>query len=261
MRVLILSAALLACASAAPSGAVIGHLPIAALPTVNPGDLQGALIDAKVQTEDYLRSIAEKQREAVEQVVDQNEKVVEAVDQAKERSLEAFWANEDKKWQALDAVQTAQAQIDGQIASSSDAVAKSLVVPTVQVTSPVVAPVPTYFYTPGFVAPGLKIAAAIPEAPKEEPKAEKPEETKTDSVQVESANVKTADAAKPETQPKYVVGQSQLLSTYPVVPTLKLVPQVQPWGSVAFVQPGLKTLSPVPYAGHVFGPTVIKTVW
>lgn len=198
-------------------------------------------------------------------MVDHNEKVVEATDQAKERSLEAFWENEDKKWQALDAAQTAQAQIDGQLASSSDAVAKSLVVPTVQV-SPVVAPVHNYVYTPGFVAPGLKIAAPVavpkePEAPKEETKAEKVEEQKTDSVQVESASVKTADAPKLETETKYVVGQSQLLSTFPAVPTLKFLPQVQPWGSVAFVQPGLRTVATIPYPGHVLAPTVYKTVW
>ncbi|XP_028173270.1 pupal cuticle protein PCP52-like [Ostrinia furnacalis] len=266
MRVLILSAALLACATAAPSGSLIAPIspiaPVVAVPAVNSGDLQAALIDAKVQTEDYLRSIADKNREVVEEVVvDHNEKVIEANDQAKERSLEAFWANEDKKWQALNAAQTAQAQLDGELARDSDAAAKFAAA-----VSAVAQPVSPLFYTQGFVTPNLKVA----EAPKEENKAEKVEEAKSDSVQVESANVKTAEASaespkpepvKIETPTKYIVGQTPLLSTYPIVPTLKFVPQIQPWGSVAYVQPALNTVAAVPYPGQVLAPTVLKTVW
>lgn len=195
-------------------------------------------------------------------MVDTNEKVIEANDQVQEKAVETFWADQEKKWQEYDAVQTAQAQLEGKIASESEAVAKSVVVPAVAPVVPAVAPVVPYspYVVPGVIAPVAKTTIEIPEAPKpeekkaEEPKAEeKPEEPKSDSVQVESAAVKTAEAEKvPET--KYVVGQTPLLATFPLSP-LKFAPQ--PWAPV--VAPGIQTI--VPYGAHVIAPTVLKTVW
>lgn len=188
--------------------------------------------------------------------------MIEATDQVKEKAIENFWADQEKKWQALEAVQTAQAQLEGSIASNSDAVAKSLVVPAV---APVVAPYSSYIYAPGIVAPGIiapglkAFPVQIPEAPKpeekkpEEPKPEeKPEEEKSDSVQIESANVKTGEAEKEALDTKYIVGQTPLVTSFPLT-SLKLA---QPWGPVVSTgfAPGL-------FGTPVFAPTLLKTVW
>ncbi|KAL4712241.1 hypothetical protein ACJJTC_011102 [Scirpophaga incertulas] len=276
MRVLILFVAIFACAAGAPSAPLLTPIaPVAAIPlptaAVNSGDLQAAIIDAKVQTEDLIRAAADHTRENAEQAIaETNEKVIEANDLARERSLEAFWASEEKKWQALDAVKTAEAQLDGQLASTSDTAAKSLVAaPIVAPIGPVVAPIPQYFYTPGIVAPTVKIAAqslipipepSKPQEQKEELKAETPEDQKNDAIKIESADFKAAEA-KPENisgESKYVVANAPIIAPIPLS-NLKIA---SPWltSPVALVQPGLNTVA-VPYAGHVLTPTVIKTVW
>ncbi|CAG9794477.1 unnamed protein product [Diatraea saccharalis] len=294
MRVLILSAALFACATGAPSGALVAPLSVVApaipVASVNSGDLQGALIDAKVKAEDLVRAAVDQNREAAEQAVEStNDKVMENNDLAKERSLEAFWAGEEKKWQALDALKTAEAQIDGQIASTSDITAKSLVAPAVIApvvppaapivapVAPVVAPVSPYFYTSQVIAPGIKTIstsfvqiqseAKKAEEKKEEFKAEKPEEAKADSVQIESADVKTAEAqpeAKPEEkleaakeESKYIIGQTPLAITPFAFSALKVA---SPWVSapIGLVQSDLRTVA---LPGQLYAPTVIKTVW
>ncbi|RVE44987.1 hypothetical protein evm_010351 [Chilo suppressalis] len=289
MRVLILSAAIFACASCAPSGLVAAPLaavapavavaPAIPLAPVNSGDLQAALIDSKVQTEDFLRAVADKNREVVEQVVEvNNDKVNENNDLVKERSLEAFWAEEEKKWQALDALKTAEAQIDGQIASASDKTAKSLVAPAVVAPiSPVVAPISPYFYSTQVLTPGLNSVSTSfvqisgsPEAAKLEEKkeevksAEKPEEIKNDSVQIESADSKAAEvksdvkSEEVKEEGKYVVGQTPLVTPLALT-TLKVA---SPWVSapIGLIQNDLRLA--VPYAaGQLYAPAVIKTVW
>ncbi|XP_041988592.1 cuticle protein 65-like [Aricia agestis] len=141
MRFLIVAAAVLACAAAAPSGALLagpyGHglglagplglahgglavahaAPLAvahapALPTIPPGDLQGAAIDAHVEATDHARASVDAAREYH--------------DQASELQGQAINAAEDHAWQSVDAAQTAQAQVDGAAAGVAPVVARQL---------------------------------------------------------------------------------------------------------------------------------------
>ncbi|XP_061726650.1 cuticle protein 38-like [Cydia pomonella] len=148
MRFLIV-AAVLACANAAPSGllaapyghGLIGHgaplayghagplavahaaplavahaAPLAvahaAAPTISPGDIQGAAIDAHVEAADHVRAAVDATRELH--------------DQAAELHGQAVNAAEDHSWQAVDAVQTHQAQVDGATAGVAPILAKQL---------------------------------------------------------------------------------------------------------------------------------------
>ncbi|XP_046975098.1 larval cuticle protein F1-like [Vanessa cardui] len=145
MRVLIVAAAVLACAAAAPSGALLAHgspyahgllghgaplavahgaayglahaAPLAvahapAVPTIPPGDIQGAAIDAHVDATDHARAAVDAAREYH--------------DQASELQGQAINAAEDHAWQAVDAAQTAQAQVDGAAAGVAPNVARQL---------------------------------------------------------------------------------------------------------------------------------------
>ncbi|CAB3262055.1 unnamed protein product [Arctia plantaginis] len=131
MRVLIV-AAVLACAAAAPSGLLaapyghglaghgglalahgaslaVGHAAIAhagpALPTISPGDIAGAAIDAHVEAHDHVRA---------------------SVDAARELQGRAVNAAEDHSWQAIDAVKTQEAQLDGAAAGVAPVLAKQI---------------------------------------------------------------------------------------------------------------------------------------
>ncbi|XP_053621625.1 pupal cuticle protein PCP52-like [Plodia interpunctella] len=211
MRFLILTS-VLACAAAAPSGALVGSLPVPAVatiaavktvpvnpiipaipivktiptltaipvaaPTISPGDIQAAAINAKVEVEDYLRAAADKNREATEQALkDQADKIVEASNLASEKNQDAFWEVEDKKWQALTALQTAQAKLDGIVASNADLLGKAVIAPTAAVITQNAAVAP-FVYSP---------VAIKTEEKKEENKDYKAEDIKEDSVQIESA--------------------------------------------------------------------------
>ncbi|XP_047541639.1 larval cuticle protein F1-like [Vanessa atalanta] len=145
MRVLIVAAAVLACAAAAPSGALLAHgspyahgllghgaplavahgaayglahaAPLAvahapAVPTIPPGDIHGAAIDAHVDATDHARAAVDAAREYH--------------DQASELQGQAINAAEDHAWQAVDAAQTAQAQVDGAAAGVAPNVARQL---------------------------------------------------------------------------------------------------------------------------------------
>ncbi|CAH0599885.1 unnamed protein product [Chrysodeixis includens] len=138
MRVLIV-AAVLACACAAPSGllaapyghGLIGHAGLAvahaapyaaiaplavaapALPTISPGDVAGAAIDAHVEASDHVRAASDAAREYH--------------DQAAELQGRAINAAEDHSWQAVNAIQTAEAQLDGAAAGVAPTLAKQLV--------------------------------------------------------------------------------------------------------------------------------------
>ncbi|XP_063835672.1 larval/pupal cuticle protein H1C-like [Ostrinia nubilalis] len=144
MRFLIVAAAVLACAAAAPSGALLAgpyahgyaaplalaHAPVAvahaapALPTISPGDIHAAAIDAHVDASDHARA---------------------AVDAAREIQGQAINAAEDHSWQALDAVKTQQAALDGAAAGVSPILAKQIAghaayaAPVVAHAAPVVA--------------------------------------------------------------------------------------------------------------------------
>ncbi|KAM3955919.1 LOW QUALITY PROTEIN: cuticular protein hypothetical 3 [Aphomia sociella] len=217
MRVLILSA-IFACAAGAPSGALFGTLTpivvpyISNIPTIPAGDIQAAVIDAKVQAEDLIRAASDRSRELTEQAIeDQNEKVIEVNDLIKEKSQEAFWSTEDSKWQALTALQTAEAKIDGAVASNADLLGKAVL------NGVVVSPVVSRIYS------GVIPAAADCETPvlkaAENPEGEKIEGDK-DSVQIESATsdsesdkaaanfVRNLEASRDSTQSEYISGNS-----------------------------------------------------
>ncbi|CAH2254723.1 cuticle protein 63-like [Pararge aegeria] len=146
MRFLIVAAAVLACAAAAPSGALLagayngwaglghgglalghgglalGHGAVAVAaplavghavaPTIPPGDIQGAAIDAHVTASDHARASVDAAREWH--------------DQASEVQGQAINAAEDHAWQSVNAAQTAQAQIDGASAGVAPVVARQL---------------------------------------------------------------------------------------------------------------------------------------
>ncbi|XP_045782862.1 cuticle protein 63-like isoform X2 [Maniola jurtina] len=137
MRFLIVATAVLACAAAAPSygyaglghgGLALGHgglgygagLAVAAplavghavAPTIPPGDIQGAAIDAHVTVSDHARASVDAAREWH--------------DQASEVQGQAVNAAEDHAWQSVNAAQTAQAQIDGAAAGVAPVVARQL---------------------------------------------------------------------------------------------------------------------------------------
>lgn len=170
----IVAAAVLACAAAAPSGALLAHgspyshgllghgAPLAVAhgalglahggplavahaaplgvahavaPTIPPGDLQGAAIDAHVEASDHARAAVDAAREYH--------------DQASELQGQAHNAAEDHAWQAVDAAQTHKAQIDGAAAGVAPIVARQLaghVAPVAAYAGPV---------GHGYAAPGL----------------------------------------------------------------------------------------------------------
>ncbi|XP_068622331.1 pupal cuticle protein PCP52-like [Battus philenor] len=277
MRVLILSATVLACATAAPSGAFFAQIAPyaysalaipAVVPTISPGDLQAAAIDAKVQVEDFARAAADKARELAEQAVEkQDEGVVEANDLAKERAEENFWAAEEKKWQAMDALKTAEAQVDGSIASTADAVVKAAyAVPSAVVVQPglvqnVGAAVAETKSAPVMEAKAEEqkekekvegeASAAVKSAEAESKPVENAEKA-ADSVQVDAAkmesvaDVKSTDVAKQEGP-----GFLALSQTHPL-PLGSAALVAQPWlnaaiAPVSYVH-GLRTYSLIPSA-------------
>ncbi|CAK1593418.1 unnamed protein product [Parnassius mnemosyne] len=281
MRVLILTAAFLASASAAPSGAIFGPIspiiaystiPIpAAVPTISPGDLQAAAINAKVQVEQQVQDAADKARELAEQATEKpDEGIIEANDLAKERAEEAFWAAEEQKWQALDALKTAEAQIDGTIASRAPPT-------TVQAQTEVLGQSVVAAETKSIAPEGVKV-----EEPKEKPEGEamaavksvqavsKPEnaEKPVENVQAEaakmesSASVKTAEAVKEENPGAVFLAQAH---PAPVVSNAFLA---QPWLKQGFAPisyiPGLPSYVPnlIPnYNGHLVNPVLIRAAW
>ncbi|CAG5053135.1 unnamed protein product [Parnassius apollo] len=226
MRVLILTAALLACTTAAPSGAFFGpiaHIAYSAVtipsvvPTISPGDLQAAEINAKVQVEQQAQAAADKARELAEQATEkQDEGIIEANDLAKERAEESFWAAEEQKWQALDALKTAEAQIDGSLASrASDVALAAYSVPTANqaltglLGQSVVAAEPKIIVPEGIKADEQKEkaesnamgAVKLVQAESKPENAEKiMENDQADAAKMESsASVKTAEEVKEKT--------------------------------------------------------------
>lgn len=180
--------AILACAAAAPS-TIFGAAPVAipgipalaAIPTISPGDLQAAAIDAKVQAEDLIRATADKNLEIAGQIIEgQSEKTLEAKNLVNEKSQEAFWEVEDKKWQALTALQTAQAKLEGIVASNANLLGQTVLVP-----APIV-PVPG-----GPIAYGALVKSG-----------EKIEEKKEEAVKTEQAAVQSAEATVKATEAK-----------------------------------------------------------
>lgn len=95
-----------------------------------------------MKIDDAAQFAADEARALTEEAIEnQKDKINESIDIAKENTEEAFWSIEDKKWQALNSVQAAEAKLDGSIASNSHALARSynFVVPYLQ--GPVVSPI------------------------------------------------------------------------------------------------------------------------
>ncbi|OWR46044.1 pupal cuticule protein [Danaus plexippus plexippus] len=212
MRVLVLSA-LLACVSAAPSHLVpigLAALPVAALPvavpTVPSGDLQAALIDAQVKINDQAQELVDQARARAELVVEnQNEGVPEANDLVKEKSEEAFWAAEEKKWQALNEAQVAAAKLDASVSSNIAAYKDAQVFPYAAIGSPMIAPVVPNAAGASAVSSGEEKAdvksadASEVKSAEGEVKSEAISEIKSEdkeSVEVGAADVKSADMMK-----------------------------------------------------------------
>ncbi|XP_022817332.1 pupal cuticle protein PCP52-like [Spodoptera litura] len=221
MRVLIVSA-LFAVAAAAPSGlyapvivpAVRAVAVPAAIPTISPGDIQAAAIDAQVQAQDQAQAAADKARELAEQANENiNEKAITDATGANEQNLEAFWSAEDKKWQAVDALKTAEAQIDGAVASNANNLAKSAVsgvavpyVAAVGSVAPIVAPIPPVVYS-GYVAPSSYSSQTLITG--QEIKTEIKEENK--EAAVKTAEPAPAEAAQAEGEKKVEGAESPAL--------------------------------------------------
>lgn len=284
----ILSAAVLACATGAPSGAFFAPIvpyPLAysavaipaAVPTIPAGDLQAAAINAQVQVQDLTRAAADQARELAEQAVEkQDEGVIEANDLAKERAEESFWAAEEKKWQALDALKTAEAQVEGSVASADGAIAAAYTVPA------------------AVAQPAVESAAVVAEAKSAAPEPAKAEEKKEnveseasaavksaeteskpvenvekseDSVQVEAAKVESAAVKASEAIKDVNTGFATLTQTHPS-PVISAAFVAQPWlnpgiAPISYV-PGLKSYVPsvIPnYNAQLLNPGYYRAVW
>lgn len=254
----------MALASAAPSG-VIAPLAVVPAGTIDAGDIEAAAINAKVFAEDQAIAAIDKAREQKDLAIEEhNEKVEEVNDLVKEKNEELFWSVEEKKWQALDAVKTAEAQIDGSIANNADAIARSayggIIVPTYLASAPQVIS-PFVYAAPGFVAPAnldakpqLKdetlVKTAEPE--KEEVKAENVEEVKAEKV--EEVKTEKLEQPKPEGEKKaeFPVFTPLALAPAPVYPAIKLA---EPWAAPAQI-----AYLPQPYAVHtpLLAPALVK---
>lgn len=287
--------ALLACAAAAPSGLAPIIAPVvysaavavpAAVPTISPGDIQAAAIDAQVKANDLARAAADKAQEITDQAVeDINGRAITDATLANEKNIEAFWSNEDKKWQALDAIKTAEAQIDGAAASNADAYAKSALgahtfiaaqpAPVLRVAPVIAAPIAPVVYSP-YVAAVKSVSTQTvevkAEANKEEQaqKTEKAEEASVkiaepvaaegDSVQVEAATaekVATAEkAAEVETKP-FVIANPVVAPFVGVYRYNVALPGV----SSFVAQPVINYATSYQQVHGVLAPTVVKHAW
>ncbi|CAH2084183.1 unnamed protein product [Euphydryas editha] len=280
MRVLVLSA-LFACAAAAPS--FLAPVPLAAVaiptiavaPTIPPGDIQAAAINAQVQAVDQARSIADEAEErAMQAVENRNEGVVEANDLVKEKSEEAFWAAEEKKWQAMNEAQVAAAKIDGAVASNADVIAKSYALTGIV---PVIPGIPAA----GVIAPGVAIDSASSDDKATAVKSETVSEVKVESQpDVKSAEIeKQAEAEKPMEGEKKVeaavevksaasealkaesAALQQLKSVFPVPVAIAPGFNYQPYVAPITYQSALRAFpinAAYPYSAPIYS---IKSVW
>uniref|UniRef100_A0A2H1V4Z4 SFRICE_013636 n=1 Tax=Spodoptera frugiperda TaxID=7108 RepID=A0A2H1V4Z4_SPOFR len=281
MRVLIVSA-LFAVAAAAPSGlyapvivpAVRAVAVPAAIPTISPGDIQAAAIDAQVQAQDQAQAAVDKARELAEQANENiNEKAITDATTANEQNLEAFWSAEDKKWQAVDALKTAEAQIDGAVASNANNLAKSAVsgvvpyVAAVGPVAPIVAPIPPVVYS-GYIAPssystqtlitGQEIKTEIKEENKEaavktaEPAPAEPAQAEGEKKAEESPALKAAENLKEK--PAFI---AQPVIAPIGLPNVYRYDVAVPAVGAVIGQPILKYAAVQPVPG-VFTPTFVK---
>ncbi|XP_050343791.1 cuticle protein 1-like [Nymphalis io] len=115
----------------------VAHAAAVAVPTISSGDIQAAAIDAHVETADHARATVDTIRQIN--------------DQAAEIQGRAINAAEDHAWKAVNAAQTAAAQIDGAAANASPTIARQI---AGQVAPVVAAPIAAYT-APIFAAPAF----------------------------------------------------------------------------------------------------------
>ncbi|KAG7308266.1 hypothetical protein JYU34_006946 [Plutella xylostella] len=235
MRVLIITACVLACAAAAPSVGVLAP----ALPTISSGDIAGAAIEAHAEAADHLRAAADAGRQAY--------------DQAAELQGRAANAAEDHAWRAIDNVKTVEAQLDGAAAAAAPQLAKSLV------RTPVVAPVAAYAAAPvAAYAPAVATPVATYAAAPVATYAAAPVATYAAApVATYAAAPAITTYAAPAT--KTVVTQS-LSQTHPApapafayaaaAPALYATPAAYAAAPVAYAAPAAYQAAPVAYAAH-----------
>lgn len=246
----------------------------AVVPTISPGDIQAAAIDAQVKANDLAIAAVDKAQEITDQAAKNvNEKAVSDIDQLNEQNGEAFWSNEERKWQAIDAVQTAEARLDGAAASNADLYAKSAIggaVPYVAAVGPVPAvaplvpaPIPPVIYNPYLSAKAIS-AQTVAQVQAEEKKEENQEVTVESAVKsaepekaevaVEKAAEKPAESAV-EADKKPVVLAPSFVAPFPSVYRYNVVAP----GPV-LSQPFVKYAS-FPAVHGAFAPNFVQSVW
>lgn len=264
----------------------------AAVPTISPGDIQAAAIDAEVQARDLAQAEADKARELAELANENiNEKIVTDSTVVQEKSAEALWSAEDKKWQALDALKTAEAQIDGAVASNANILAKSAisgVLPYVAAVGPITpfaAPIPPLVYTPYSayqtvatqnLIHGQEIKSEIKEESKEENKEaavktaepekevvaeqpaelEKSAETAQNDEQIQATESAATKAAENLDAKPALIGQPLFASPIGLYRYNVAIPTL---GQLH--QPILNYATSVQQVHGVLTPTFVKTAW
>ena len=260
----------------------------AAIPTISPGDIQAAAIDAQVQAQDQLQAAADKARELADQASENvNEKVITDSTAGEEQNLEAFWSAEDKKWQAVDALKTAEAQIDGAVANNANLLAKSAVsgavipyVAAVGPVSPIVAPIPPVIYS-SYIAPSsystqtlisgqeikteikhenneAAVKAAEP-APAAEPvQVAEPVPAEKTEEKVEAAPSPALKAAENLNEKPALIAQPLFSAAHIGFPNVYSYNVAVPAVGHVIGQPILKYASPVPQVHGVLAPTFVK---
>lgn len=253
------------------------------LPTISPGDIQAAAIDAKVAAEDATQAAVDQARALTEEAVENgNEKTLDVNDQTKERSLEAFWSSEDQKWQALDALKTTEAKLDGEVASNAAALAKAALGTPVVATYPLVS-APIVLPFPGIVAPEFHQSIATQSLSQTHPVpiaktfVSEPVKTADDKtlndIKAEPTPADSAASEKPvkaapevekekATENAYLTqsltqSQNGFIATPYAIADPFLIPQVN------FIQPGLKQFSSSAisqiHGQYVVGPALVTT--
>lgn len=289
--------AFLAVAAAAPSGLYAPALvPVvkavavpAAIPTISPGDIQAAAIDAQVQAQDQLQAAADKARELAELATENaNEKAITDATSANEQNLDAFWSAEDKKWQAVDALKTAEAKIDGAVANNANLIAKSAIngvipyVAAVGPISPIVAPIPPVVYSP-YVASSsystqtvisgqeiksenqeaaVKAAEPAPAAEKAEPaesvKAAEPVPLEKSAEKAEGAESAALKAAVNLSEKSALIAQPLFAAGQIALPNVYRYDVAVPAVGTLIGQPIVKYASAVQQVQGVVAPTFVK---
>lgn len=177
------------------------------------------------------------------------EKSIVSNDAVKENTEESFWSAQEKQWQVLDALKTAEAQLDGALASNAPVLAKSIV------GAPLVAgvvPAAPIVYTPGIIAPVVKTV-------KEEAKAEEPKPEMNEPL------VKSAEETKEDKDSVTIEASTKNLEAKPQIAPVVAPLAIQPYYSHGYPIVAPVALSPVlkysawPQIG--LAPAIVNSGW